>query len=118
MYADTNLTSQAEVLRDGQSKLLQNSNINIKQLEGQSENMKTPTVEHGSVAEASRPPETKPEVLQTKISQPIGEAELLSKLEQEHRLVRRAGNAWVPLETRAPRGSSKPSKFDGLYPYT
>lgn len=82
MYADTYLTSQAEALRNGQSKLLQYSNINIKQLGGQSENMRTSTVGHGSVAEESRPPETKPEVLQTKISQPVGEAELLSKLEQ------------------------------------
>lgn len=74
------------------------------------------TVGQGSAAEETQPPETKLEVLQTKITQLEGEAEFLSKLKQENRLVRQAQetldfkcrdiifetwngllNSWVPL---------------------
>ena len=80
--------SQAEALNDELLKLLQNSNINSEQPEGQSENMSISAVGQGSATEQTLPPETKPEALQTKITQLEGVVKLLSKLEQEHRLAR------------------------------
>ena len=80
--------SQAEALNDELLKLLQNSNINSEQPESQSENMSISAVGQGSAIEQTLPPETKPEALQTKITQLEGIVKLLSKLEQEHRLAR------------------------------
>ena len=84
--------SQAEALNDELLKLLQNSNINSEQPEGQSENMSMSAVGQGSAPGQTLPPETKPDA---KITQLEGIIKLLSKQEQEHRLARQEQEALV-----------------------
>ena len=70
--------------------------------------MRISGVGHGSAAAETQPPETKPGVLQTKITQLEGEVELLSKLEQEHRLVRQSKKRFVSTRNKSTQRFNKP----------
>ena len=92
-------------------------NIYIEQPEGQPENTRISTVGQGSAAEETQLPETKPEVLQTKITQLEGEIKLRSKQEQEHRLARKEQEAlFVHWKQGALGSSPNRSRLERLYP--
>ena len=80
--------SPLEAVNDERLKLHQNINSNFEQPEARSEGMKMSSVWQVSSAEEALPPETKPEELQTKITELEGLVKLLSKLEQEQRMAR------------------------------
>jgi len=86
-------TSQADTIYSKMLKLLQSSRVYFDQPEDYSENMSMSAAGQGSAPAETLPPETKPEALQSKITQLEAQVKVLSKLEQEHRLARQEQEA-------------------------